>query len=354
MPKELIWGDVITVRRGDLSVLAARTRADLAALTNEALDRLVDRVTATPHSDLEASLRDLHERHAALLLDRNVLRRRHQLLSEFVDDLARYDADDPDGFQSYWIGELPRLREQLDRLPLDGANGTEPETPLWERYRVIAEFVARLNAARRGLTPASADRLLEIYDREHARFADAVSRLREPPPAALPFDPDDVLDEPLTDATDEPRLCDGCGRANAGAVHPTDDGRALVCADCRSRLDEESEDTAADTAEDTTDEVARARWAEIARRPRRFRRAGEDDPNLPADDPSAEVSLQLALALTWVRDGGAVNVGIIGHDHETGTEHDVGGFYLTLDWAAANKLIKKTRVARDQSHGSPE
>lgn len=255
MPKELILGDRVTVRRGDLPVAAARTRADLRALpadgrdlqllagltlANERVTELVaerDALRAhlarSPRADTGDAEPDLDPRtivdlHNRLVRDHRVLRRRHEVLLNF-------------------LAEVSGLLDEAER---DRASTVSR-----------ASVAVRLQRARDRLRP------LDLGE------APATDESEAPP-----FDPDDVPDEPLIT---------------------------------------------------------------------------EDDPNLPADDPNAEVVLRVALSLHWVREGGQVTIGVIGLDGD-GTEVDLGGTFATLDWAAANKLIKKTRVARDQSHGSPE
>jgi hypothetical protein len=101
VPRETIWGDVVTVRVGDLPVAAARTRADLAALDPAPTDPLSDPPT-------------------------NVLRRRHQLLSQLVEATAADVAALPRSPHASADAVVRDFRErhaqlvaQLDRLPLD-------------------------------------------------------------------------------------------------------------------------------------------------------------------------------------------------------------------------------------------
>lgn len=124
MPRELVYGRTITVRRGDLT---AEPPANFppSALDADDLEAGLELVRQLQSS--HDALRDLHSRHADALLARDVLRRRHQLLSAFADDLAQHhgDAATPLDFATYFAEALTALRPALDRLPLDVT--TEPD-----------------------------------------------------------------------------------------------------------------------------------------------------------------------------------------------------------------------------------
>jgi len=64
--------------------------------------------------------------------------------------------------------------------------------------------------------------------------------------------------------------------------------------------------------------------------------------------------VQLRLVLTWTRDHPTVYLDVDGWDHDAAEAVDLGGPHLELDWPAVNKLVRKLRVARDQSCGAPE
>ena len=91
MPKEQIWGSVVTVRDGDLPVMAARTRGDLTQL---------DLPTSRPGDPTEPT---------------DLLRRRYQLLAAFVDSLDESPS-------------VRRLRDELRALTLEHRAAT-PVTP---------------------------------------------------------------------------------------------------------------------------------------------------------------------------------------------------------------------------------
>lgn len=84
----------------------------------------------------------------------------------------------------------------------------------------------------------------------------------------------------------------------------------------------------------------------------------QDAAHVAADDPEVHLAglrrVQLRVALGWERDGGQVVLGVDGYDHERGVPVDLGGLRVALDWTATNRLLRKTRVARDQSCGVPE
>lgn len=74
-----------------------------------------------------------------------------------------------------------------------------------------------------------------------------------------------------------------------------------------------------------------------------------------ADEAGAGLRrVQLRVALGWERDGQHVVLGVDGYDHERGVPVDLGGLRVALGWTAANRLLKKVRVGRDQSCGTPE
>lgn len=243
MPRELIWGELVTVRRGDLPVLAARTRRDLTALPTLDLtanpDALRDSWRDADGRELVRQLQSTHAVLRELEAGTSVLRRRHQLLAEFVEQL------EPAVGEAWYVQRLAALRAELDRHPLDD------------------------------------------------------------PTATAGGEDGDVLDPPPPPPPPPP---------------PTDRTHAST-GDLDSDLDSD---------------------------------LGLDPNPAPDGDDPEELRLQLALQLTWIRDGGHVTVGVIGHDHESGRQHDVGGYHAALDWAASNRAIRKFRVARDQSHGSPE
>lgn len=64
---------------------------------------------------------------------------------------------------------------------------------------------------------------------------------------------------------------------------------------------------------------------------------------------------QLKLRIGWDNGlpAGGVQVGVVGVDPDTGLPRDLGGVYVTLDWAAINQAIIAMRDGRDGSHGKP-
>lgn len=83
-------------------------------------------------------------------------------------------------------------------------------------------------------------------------------------------------------------------------------------------------------------------------------RAAEPAPADPEVHLAGLRRVQLRVALGWERDGGQVVLGVDGYDHERGVPVDLGGLRVSLGWTAANRLLRKIRVARDQSCGTPE
>lgn len=108
MSQEHVYADYVTVRAGDLPILAARSLDDLPQLDRVASQLDLDVLRTTQHVSQRV----------------DVLRRRHQLLSSFVDDLARdlptetgrpVPAADVTALEL----RLVRLRNELAQLPLD-------------------------------------------------------------------------------------------------------------------------------------------------------------------------------------------------------------------------------------------
>lgn len=62
---------------------------------------------------------------------------------------------------------------------------------------------------------------------------------------------------------------------------------------------------------------------------------------------------QRALAVHWTRGGGLVSLGPTARA-EDGSDVEVPGWWLDLDWTQLNRLIKFLRNARDQAFGRPE
>ena len=83
-----------------------------------------------------------------------------------------------------------------------------------------------------------------------------------------------------------------------------------------------------------------------------------DAPDLAVATSEAHVAdlrrVQLRVQLGWERDGGQVVLGVDGWDHDRAERVDLGGLHAALDWTAANRLVRKLKVARDQSCGAPE
>lgn len=76
--------------------------------------------------------------------------------------------------------------------------------------------------------------------------------------------------------------------------------------------------------------------------------------NFDPQDGSIPQRTRLALHIGWDKDGGHVQVGVVGYDPETGLRRDIGGVFMDMDWAETNRAIKGLREARDGSSGKPE
>jgi hypothetical protein len=71
-------------------------------------------------------------------------------------------------------------------------------------------------------------------------------------------------------------------------------------------------------------------------------------------DPAVPVVRgQHAVAVHWTRGGGFVQLGPTARA-EDGTDVEVPGHWVDLDWAQTNRLIRFLRNARDQAFGRPE
>lgn len=159
MPKELIWGDTVTVRRGDLPLLQARCRADVAFLLDAATD---NDVAPTGDRNVDA----LVACHLEVVRERDELRRNAaelELLRNFVT----------------WLG--PHLASPAGGPTSAGyPTGGAALEGLIRRYARLGDALAAARAA-------------------------ASSDTAEPPP----LDPDDATaaptanDVPAVDATDE-------------------------------------------------------------------------------------------------------------------------------------------------------
>jgi hypothetical protein len=75
---------------------------------------------------------------------------------------------------------------------------------------------------------------------------------------------------------------------------------------------------------------------------------------VPDGEGTGTRRVQLRVVLTWTRDHPTVYLDLDGWDHDAAEAVDLGGPHLELDWPAANRLIRKFKVARDQSCGTPE
>ena len=83
-------------------------------------------------------------------------------------------------------------------------------------------------------------------------------------------------------------------------------------------------------------------------------------------DPADLLLVQPRVTLTWDRDAGRVQLRVDAYDPGTGPTGTpdrppgelpldvLGGLAVDLDWSGANRLVKVTRVARDQSCGAPQ
>jgi hypothetical protein len=73
-------------------------------------------------------------------------------------------------------------------------------------------------------------------------------------------------------------------------------------------------------------------------------------------DSSDPRRVALSLHVGWDNGlpAGGVQLGVRAVDPETGQPVDIGGAFITLDWAATNAAIKALREGRDGSHGKPE
>lgn len=104
MPLEHVYAGVTTVHPGDLPILAARSLPDLAAVPQ------LDRPASPP--------------------DHDVLRRRHQLLSRFVEDLDRARVTvGGEAFEAVFSRRLEALHAELARLPLDDPPAEPTDDP---------------------------------------------------------------------------------------------------------------------------------------------------------------------------------------------------------------------------------
>lgn len=234
MPTEHVYGNYTTVHDGDLAVLRLRTRDELSSLD------LPPSRTVPTDPDVGSFRVD-------------VLRRRHQLLSQFVESLAAYGAELPNDVH----GDVEALRRELERLPLTVTTNHG------------GDLVPGGPGVRRHVVRTMATGLRDV-----------------PVGAVLP-------------------------RASGGADGDTPD-------------DENPTET---TGDDATE----------------------------ADEAGAGLRrVQLRVALGWERDGQQVVLGVDGYDHERGVPVDLGGLRVALGWTAANRLLKKVRVGRDQSCGTPE
>lgn len=358
MPREYVWGDTVTVRRGDLPILAARTRAAAAQVLDETGETgetsdFDDYVTSTA-AEVEL-VRQLQATHAALReleAGTSVLRRRHQLLSAFVDDLVNLDGTTTDyvEFTREFRRRAQSLRIALEALPPDdpdvatyGSSAGDVVTDAAELvvFRRFASDVGRTNAAD-GFPADARDVLTPLV----TRLAEELLELRRASvaPTAETAETRPTRTDPATSGPNWRTPDPACPRrdyVHAGHRDPLPPDPATPNAsggvlDCPGLGPTPTPTDPAPVPD---------------RRP--FLPDAELD-DAVGPDPDDTVTLQLALVLTWVRDGGRVTVGIVGHNHDTGADYDVGGYYLDLDWAAANKAVRKFRVARDQSHGSPE
>jgi hypothetical protein len=337
MPRELIYGRAVTVRRGDL---LPEPPPDSPAADDLATGLELVRQLQSAHDALRASDAEVTALRAELADQRaawSVLRRRHQLLSQFADDVQALAGTNHLVTRDALARRLEELHAALDRLPLDGPADFElPPTPAELDARANAaelaalrQFVAWLGRyADQSLDNADDESdetgrvihaVLDPLARRHAELADVLARARDvasstpaltdPDPAALPC---------------------GCYADNCG---------------CELDYGDEDED------EDEDGDATASKLAEVAAQPRRFRRDGES-PQLDDADP---VRVRPALELTWVRDGANLTARVVFHDEDTNEPVTLREpVPLDLDWTATNRAIKKFRVARDQGHGTPE
>jgi hypothetical protein len=75
-------------------------------------------------------------------------------------------------------------------------------------------------------------------------------------------------------------------------------------------------------------------------------------PSHPGDEPDT-VRGQRGLAVCWTRAGALVSLGPVARA-EDGSDVDVPGHWVNLDWSQCNRLIRFLRNARDQAFGRPE
>lgn len=70
-------------------------------------------------------------------------------------------------------------------------------------------------------------------------------------------------------------------------------------------------------------------------------------------DVPTTVRGQRAVVIHWTRDAGFIQLGPAARA-EDGTDVDVPGHWIDLNWAQTNRLIRFLRNARDQAFGKPE
>lgn len=71
--------------------------------------------------------------------------------------------------------------------------------------------------------------------------------------------------------------------------------------------------------------------------------------------PSGERAVVLRATVGWTRDDGVLTLGVTAIDAATRAEVPLPGSpHVTLDWPAANRLLRVVRTGRDGSCGSPQ
>lgn len=70
--------------------------------------------------------------------------------------------------------------------------------------------------------------------------------------------------------------------------------------------------------------------------------------------PTRRREVRLRVTVDWTPDGRWVTLGVTGEDPATGDDVPLPGYHVSLDWVAANQLLRVVRVARDAASGTPE
>jgi hypothetical protein len=295
VPREHVYGDVVTVHDGDLRVLRARSRDDLLDLH---LDDAADVVTAELRrrvaSGLDGQL-DLRSRRRRR--DENVLRAFATGVRSALD--AATEDDGP-------VRMLALLRDLRRRLAVLDDALAQPASSDDDTAGDTADEDAFVPA--RVADPIRRDVAELVLLRQFVR---------------------DVAD--LGAAEDLDPVARGHVMRLVGAL-----GAQLL------ELHREADAPAAPST------------SGLPVQPEPTETGDDRDAATDITHTAAVRRVQLRLALTWERDARQLVVGVDGWDHDRAEAVDLGGLRVSLDWAATNRAIKLFRVGRDRSNGTPE